>query len=251
MPLLRREIEQNLLLMKLTEEAGFDSVCAWVNQWYLETITVQGRTFHGFFTMETCGNFLKHMQKSTIHTTTKRTQQPRLKERLHHLHQLIDNVSYLHQCGLVHGDLHIGNLMLADVEEGEAHTAQVIRLIDFGNSIPHAGMSESWIARYPIPEVVKAMNSRSSSNKVHFDIVKIDVFCLGILIRYLLCEEDVENTNVDVERVFQTLLGSERGMDLFLLTERTRLQDPAERPTAVDIFEEFELIFPETADDDE
>lgn len=242
--LLRREILQNLVLNVMADHDEIDSPAARIYQWYTKPLQVDGHTYLGFFTMEPLTPYQHFADEHTLlQGASARVLQARLHTRLRHVFELLDSVCYLHLSGIYHGDLQVGNLMVDTSDAG----APCLCLVDFGNSIDHQATTMSFVSKYQVPEVVAALHSHGGSSKCHpLDWRKIDVYCLGILVQYLLIETDPLDPQVDVQARLGQLMPNEardgrrrpasgKGDQLYFLCNKAMHQTPTVRPTASEL----------------
>ena len=111
-----------------------------------------------------------------------RTKQPTLKERIHLIQQVFDAVAHVHQCGIVHGDIHKKNFLIT--ESGQ------IKLFDF-DLANHHKLQKNEIKRkggvygYFPPEKIRKNSFHYIKGKADY---RSEVYQTAIIAYFLLYE---------------------------------------------------------------
>ncbi|KAJ3558151.1 hypothetical protein NM688_g1090 [Phlebia brevispora] len=175
-------------------------------------------------------------------------------------------LQYLHDQGVVHGDLRGANIM---IDEGQA-----VRLTDFGlsilvktrvttlaNTYPYGGTPQ-WMA----PELHRAVNS--SNDFESYDLVPdgppsaVDIYAFGITCVELFSREDPKFRDDGIVHFNPTVVlaggrpkrpvrsGNSIPDPLWALIEQCWAEDAEERPAATQVAESLKVIFPADIDDE-
>lgn len=107
--------------------------------------------------------------------------------------QLCNALEELHLHGLIHGDIHPGNILLTDVPDGYKHPPEAIadfciKLIDFDNTAVPKDNDHT---------VTRLMGSKPFTAPEILDFThpldKADIYSLGCILYYIICGESPKN----------------------------------------------------------
>jgi len=171
---------------------------------------------------------------------------PKFKSERNILLQTTEGLAYLHGLGIVHRDIKPNNILIFVPDE--TGTKPVMKLADFGISkVLKADDNDFTNTSVTNPNGTKGWMPAEVYKEERLDS-KVDVWALGCIFAYVLCEgkhpfgEDVI-TRIDLIRKEKAMLMEKRDMGLFYLYDSQAFAvitpmlrtDPSKRPTVEDV----------------